>query len=446
MPFLWVLPLALYLLSFIWSFAGRYKRKWHGILLVPLLLLMAFILHDPRPELMLQIPIFGFTLYYCSLVCHGELYRSRPAARFLTTFYLYIATGGALGGIFVAVIAPLIFRDYFELQWLLAIIPFLLAVIHWREGGKFNCDGRPMPIWKTAVASSTVLALLFWMQARASSRGHVGAVRNFYGVLKLYVLAPESPYEALALYCGTTLHGFQLVKPGYEDTPAGYYHENTGIGLLRKAIFGEKPCRMGVVGLGAGALATYGRTNDVIRFYEINPKDIHLARERFSFLSRSRAQTEVVLGDARLSMERESPQEYDLLALDAFNSDAVPIHLLTREALLIYERHLKPGGAMAVHISSKHLNLAPVVEGLCRDLNFHYALIEWEPETEFRPGGPELKPWQAFSCRWMLISRNSDLLSRPEIRQRTVPASTESKPVRPWTDDYSSLLPIVRWK
>jgi hypothetical protein len=445
MPFLWVLPLALYLLTFIWSFAGAYTRRLHGVALVPLLLVVCYVLYSPPDELLLQVPVFAFALFYCCLVCHGELYKLRPAPRHLTAFYLMIATGGALGGIFVAVVAPLIFHDYYELQWSLAAVPVLMAVIHWREGGRIKIEKRSFALWQAAAAACAVIALLFWGQVKLVGRERIAAFRNFYGVLKLIEMAPGTLHEALGLRCGTTLHGFQVKQRGLEDVPTGYYHERSGIGLVMQLFSGEQDRRTGVVGLGTGTLAAYGRSNDVMRFYEINPMDIQLAKERFSFLSRSKARIETVPGDARLSMERETPQSYDVLVLDAFNSDAVPVHLLTREAFQIYDRHLKPDGVIAVHISSKHLNLEPVLEGMAAEFKMDFALIQWAPQRENRFGAPPIQPWQTFDCMWFLLSRNGELLNRPEIRQKALTLPAQRQQVRTWTDDYTSLLPLVIW-
>jgi hypothetical protein len=445
MPFLWTLPLALYLLSFIWSFAGAYKRRWHGAPLIPLLLATAYLLHEQYPELMLQIPFFAVTLFYCCLVCHGELYRRRPAPQHLTGFYLLLATGGALGGAFVAIIAPLIFNDYFELQWLLAVVPVFLTIIHWRERGTFNWDRRPVPVWPVAAGSSVLIAVIFWLQAHSAKKDRVSAARSFYGVLKVSRNPEGVPGESLGLHSGTTLHGFQMIQNGWENIPTGYYHRRTGIGLIWNALFKEAPCRMGVVGLGVGTLGAYGRTNDVMRFYEINGMDAEIARKHFSFLNHSAANVEIIMGDARLSLEREPPQQFDLLVLDAFNSDAIPVHLLTREALQLYERHLKPGGVIAAHISSRYLDLSPVVENLARDLKLNSVLIEWYPVAEARPGASPIQPWETLSARWMLLTRDSGLLSRPEIHDKATPQPALS-PGRVWTDEYNSLLPFVRWK
>lgn len=450
MPFLWVLPLAIYLLSFIVSFAGLYKRWLHGSTLALPVLLVWYVLSSQSEELAFLLPVYAVALFYCCLVCHGELYQLRPSPRRLTSFYLMIATGGALGGIFVAVIAPLIFNDYYELQWGLIFVLILMTAILWREGGKLVVRGRTYPLWQAAAAVCVLIALLFYRQInstiRTSTEERIQTVRNFYGVLKLTkMLAPGSPYVARGLSCGTTLHGFQVLPPGPQDVPTAYYHQRTGIGLLWNALPSEPARRVGVVGLGTGTLAAYGRTNDVIRFYEINPMDIKLASEQFTFLSRSQARTEIVPGDARLSLERESPQQLDLLVLDAFNSDAIPVHLLTREAFQIYDRHLKRDGVIAVHISSKHVNLAPVLAGLATEFKMAYAEVDWSPFTESnRLGAAPVQPWETFDCKWFLISRNKELISRPEITERSAPLPQRGhSPI--WTDDHTSLLPLVIW-
>jgi hypothetical protein len=445
MPFLWVLPLAAYLLSFVWSFAGRYRRRLQGATLAIPLLMVAYILYNPPGELPLQIPILVFALYYCCLVCHGELYRLKPGSRDLTSYYLMIATGGALGSALVTVIAPLIFDDYFELHWGFAMVPVLMTVIHWREGGALVVQGKSMSLWRLSAVASILFGIMLYGQVKSVGRNRVAAFRNFYGVLKVFDVPPNAPREAVALYCGTTFHGLQLVRPGFEEVPTGYYHERTGVGLLMSLFSRERGRRIGVVGLGTGTLAAYGRTNDVMRFYEINPMDIKVATERFSFLSRSQALTETILGDARLSLERESPQQYDVLVLDAFSSDAVPVHLLTREAFRVYERHLKPDGVIAAHVSSKHLNLIPVLEAAAAEFNLEFALLEWSPLRELRRGHTQIQPWQGFDSQWILLSRNKELMNRAEIRNNTTPLRAGRQQIHAWTDDHTSLLPLLVW-
>jgi hypothetical protein len=236
-----------------------------------------------------------------------------------------------------------------------------------------------------------------------------------------------------------------MMQPGLEEVPTCYYHERSGVGLLMNFVLREEGRRIGVAGLGTGTLAAYGRTNDVIRFYEINPMDIKLATERFSFLSRSKARTEVVRGDARLSLEREPPQQFDVLVLDAFNSDAVPVHLLTKEAFQVYDRHLKPESVIAVHISSKHLDLVPLLEALATEFNLGCALIEWAPLREMRQGNTQVQPWQAFGSQWFLLSRDKEFINQTEIRGITTPPQAGHKPMRAWTDDYTSLFPLLIW-
>ena len=218
------------------------------------------------------------------------------------------------------------------------------------------------------------LGVALWVQARRSGTGKVCRSRNFYGVLTVLKLQ-QSGVDCFKLMHGRTAHGLQLADPARANWPTLYFTEKSGVGLAMRALPAAGR-RIGVVGLGAGTLASYGRPGDSFRFYEINPEVERLARSRFTYLSNCLGNVEVVLGDARLSLEQEPGQQFDLLVLDAFSSDAIPVHLLTREAFAVYERHLETNGIIAVHVSNVSLNLAPVVAHLARHGNYQFAAID----------------------------------------------------------------------
>jgi tetratricopeptide (TPR) repeat protein len=433
-PFLWVLPLAVYLLSFIICFDSPrwYKRLPFGLALGAALGGVCWVLFQQNQT----IDAFVAALFVCCMVCHGELYRLKPNPRHLTGYYLMIAAGGALGGLFVAVIAPLVFTDYFELHSGLLLCGLLFLAV---------CLRRPIPwrfawlrwavcgLWAVGVAA---LGVTLWMQANRFANVTVSRLRNFYGVLALsrhYTSEAHTPYFQLTH--GRTEHGLQFLDPVRAAWPTAYYNEGSGVGRALSALpAGSR--RIGLVGLGAGTLAAYGQAGDYLRFYEINPDVLQLANSPFTYLAHCQGKVDVVLGDARLSLEREPPQDFDLLALDAFNSDAIPVHLLTEEAFAVYERHIKTNGIIAFHISNGHLNLEPVVLNLARRFKYEAAIIEYNP--------PRDQWWNQLST-WALLSRNEELINSPAIRESTRPAQADTGTVPLWTDDFASLFQIIRW-
>ena len=440
-PFLWVLPLALYLLSFIICFDSPrwYKRLPFGLALGAALGGVGWVLFQQNQA------IGGFVaaLFVSCMVCHGELYRLKPDPRHLTGYYLMIAAGGALGGLFVAVVAPLIFTDYFELHWGLLLCGLLFLVVCLRNRRPSPLDSRPSALsklrwparalWAVGVAA---LGIALWTQAHRFANVTVSRLRNFYGVLTLskhYTSEAHTPYFQLTH--GRTEHGLQFLDPVRAAWPTAYYSEGSGVGRALSALpAGSR--RIGLVGLGAGTLAAYGLAGDYLRFYEINPDVVQLANSPFTYLAHCKGKLDVVLGDARLSLEREPPQNFDLLVLDAFNSDAIPVHLLTEEAFAVYERHIKTNGIIAFHISNGQLNLEPVVLNLARRFNYEAATIEYNP--------PRDQWWNQLST-WALLSRNDGLINSPAIRESTRPAQADIGTVPLWTDDFASLFQIIRW-
>jgi tetratricopeptide (TPR) repeat protein len=449
-PFLWVLPLALYLLSFIICFDSPrwYRRLPFGLALGAALGGVCWMLSRQNEA----IDGFAAGLFICCMVCHGELYRLKPDPLHLTAYYLMIAAGGALGGVFVAVIAPLVFTDYFELHWGLLLCGILFLVVCLKglrrpgsaEGDRPE-DGctpvvRPGFLWLRWAgcglwaAGVVALGVGLWAQAHRSGGLRVYRARNFYGVLTLFKHdAPDLRY--LELMHGRIEHGLQFLDPVRAAWPTAYYNERSGVGLAMSALPAGRR-RIGLVGLGAGTLAAYGQPGDTLRFYEINPDVLKLAKSPFTYLAHCPAKVDVVLGDARLSLEREPPQHFDLLVLDAFNSDAIPVHLLTEEAFEVYERHIKTNGIIAFHVSNGHLNLEPVVANLARRFNYESATIEFIGTRE--------QWWNSLST-WVLLSHNEELLNSPAIRENARPAQAVAGDVPLWTDDFASLFQIMRW-
>ena len=429
-PLLWLAPLTLYLLTFIVTFEGRswYRPKflWPLVLVAFGVMTWAVIDQEHRYDLAIQLAIFLPGLFVACFFCHGELYRSRPAPEHLTAFYLTVSAGGAIGGFAVAVVAPVVFNGYYELGVGLLAAALLAAL-------------RFMPLGLAPAILS--LSVLLGVGAGASydffgqQRDVLIAKRGFYGVLRVKEYGERGDEGHLRrLVHGTIMHGEQYMHDDRRRMLTTYYQETSGIGL---AIASKQshPIRVGVIGLGTGTIAAYGRAGDVYRYYEIDPHVLEIARRDFTFLGDSPAKIEVALGDARLSLERESAQNFDVLAVDAFSSDAIPVHLITREALGIFLRHVKPDGIVAFHVSNRFLELIPVVARIAKEQGAHAVLVRDDPDED-----------DSLRSRtdWVLVSRDPKALQAKEITQGGgVPA--EDRPEwRTWTDDYSNLVQILK--
>jgi SAM-dependent methyltransferase len=426
-PLLWVVPLALYLLSFALVFA---KRQFYGRWFVARLLAVAlgcagYAIHDASVTHAIQIsvPLFCGTLFVACLFCHGELVQRKPRVRYLTSFYLTIALGGALGAVSVGLLAPHILSGVYELPIILLLTAVLAAIVLWGEGWRARIFWASM-----AIAMGAVLVL----NIRETGEDTVRRMRNFYGALRIqeFNTGLKLPYRSLVH--GTIQHGAQYLSFPENRNPTTYYGRRSGVGLaLRFCCEGTK--RVGVIGLGTGTLAAYGKPGDSFRFYEINPQVIAVANGWFTFLKQSPAESEIILGDARLSLESEPPQQFDVLAVDAFSGDAIPVHLLTKEAFAVYFRHLKPDGILAVHTSNTYLNLAPVVKLLAEDADYPTRLIASEEDASM----------MISSADWVLVTRNQEFLNKPETFPGSQTIEVPAR-LRLWTDDYNNLYEILR--
>lgn len=435
-PFLWVLPLALYLLSFIICFEHQrwYKRR----VFVPLFILgivgviYARIMEQQFLDVRLLIGLYVFMLFSCCMVCHGELYRLRPPAKHLTMYYLIIAAGGAMGGFFVAVICPLIFSVYIELYLgLLGCVLFLLLAE--RDIPKLQAKRRPY--WIAALIIVGLTGISFMGQRTTDNQRAIENERNFFGVLTIWEQAWDRPDEhALLMQHGTTFHGLQFQSPEKKDIPTAYYAPDSGIGVTLRKMPKQNNRRIGIVGLGVGTIAAYGGETDTICFYEINPEVERFARKYFTYLDDSRSDIKVILGDGRLSLEKEKPQYYDVLVLDAFSSDAVPTHLLTVEAMEIFLKHLADDGVLAFHISTMHLDLHSVVWKLAEHLGLETAWIESYEDDQVG----------ALASDWILLARDGDFLDSEVIQDAETSAKYRRKDVMLWTDDHINLLEILK--
>jgi len=504
-PFLWVLPLSLYLLSFIICFDEPrwYSRAvFHPAFALAIFLACLLLLGWGIRSIVLQIAAHSFVLFACCMVCHGELARSKPNSRYLTSFYLMVALGGAVGGVLVALVFPHIFRGFWEYQlglWLCAlllfvvlaldksswlhcsrwglpaiavavallpgttsvvvvgrkelgslfiVIPVLIAAYFLTRGGRKGFDpGRARAIPIFCGTALLVVGVTLFISASNETRNSVVLARNFYGVLNVRELTELPPdWRAYSLFHGRISHGYQFVSEAKRRLPTSYYGLTSGVGLALIALqahlsSGANPqhLRIGIVGLGIGTLASYGNPGDYIRYYEINPEVTRIANDAryFTYLKDCRGPLDVIPGDARLSMEAElgrgQPQGFNLLAIDAFSGDAVPVHLLTEEAFQIYLQHVKSDGIIAVHITNTYFDLRPVLQRVAEHFKLRYAFLHTDGNGIV-----------TTDSDWVLLSRDPSIVN-------SLPTSAGSRfksAIKPdlalWTDDYSNLFFVLR--
>lgn len=520
-PFLWVIPLALYLLSFILCFAS--ERWYPRVLFYPLFVgataaVVGLMLAGADAGIGEQALVYCAAIFIYAMVCHGELYRLRPHPRHLTAFYLALSIGGAAGGVFVGALAPLIFPAYYELH--LGLIATAILLLHaFHRDQRLELRGRPLAViaalgalavayalyrvqtdspdsfryiapiavallcmllfgflwslrlrtcpeehapsdsqsgprwvdrgarvnhgamrlaWLLPVAAIVLLAVNLVIEARYRTSEALAIERGFFGVLRVadrYQADPEQSRRIL--FHGAINHGFQFRDPARQMWHNSYFAEESGIGtaLTRhpKRARGE-PLKIGLLGLGSGTLLTYGRPGDTIRIYEIDPEVEPLSRAYFTYFDRTAAATEVILGDGRLSLEREPDQAYDVLILDAFSSDAIPMHLLTREAFDTYFRHLRPDGILAANMSNRHVDIRPVLAQFAAHFGWSFVWIENFSD----------EPRGVYAADWGLLSRDPSFLADPIVNVRKGDLSGVATNLRMWTDDYSNLFAVLK--
>jgi len=434
-PFLWIAPLSIYLLTFVLAFE---HDRWYARLpfaiaagvLAPAA--CAVVNAGIGVAIWIELGVYLATLFVICMLCHGELRYSKPAPRHLTLFYLTVAAGGVLGGIFVALIAPRVFTEFNEYPIGLAAACFL-GLTGWLRSGAWSQWTRSnfairIPIMALLLGglSSTLTVTM------SGTHKFVGAWRNFYGILRITDVS-DPPGAMRELTHGRIKHGSQYLEQAWRDRPISYYGPHSGVAMALNAL-PETPRKIAVIGLGTGTMAAWGRPGDLIRFYEINPLVQTIATTWFTFLPDSKAQTQVVLGDARIQMEQE-PSVFELIVVDAFSSDAIPMHLLTAEAADIYRQHLAPGGLLLFHISNRSLNLEPVTRGLAQHLNWNVAQILAGDNPATGEDGSS----------WVILTENLDLLNKivqgaPHVGW----TDPKRKPIL-WTDDFASLWYVLKW-
>jgi len=429
-PFLWVLPLSLYLLTFVIAFEGRggrgwYEQNWWLFITLMLIVGMAAGLSAARGvmDVSLAVPLYMLGMFMSALFCNGELAHRKPAPRYLTSFYLMISLGGALGGLFVGLVAPRIFPAYYELPLALLLLAALAVAVAWRNR------------WLVGPAIVATLATGWYgVEYLDFIRNDVVFMaRNFYGTLRVREQG-SGDLQVRRLLHGVILHGEQFTISPHRLEPGTYYARSSGAGRAIAAKQAAGPVRIGVVGLGVGTLSAYGRPGDLIRFYEIDPDVLKLARGHFDYLNSSSARLEFALGDARLSLERElaqgNPQRFNVLVIDAFSSDSIPVHLITREAIRLYMQHLTPAGVLAVHISNRFLDLKPVLANIAREEGLQARLVTDHP----------VEP--ASMTDWVLVAATSEALAS-EALAVALPLEPEPR-LSLWTDQFNNLLDVLK--
>jgi len=435
-PLLWILPLSVYLITIILAF--QFSRLVPAVILNRLLLVFLASLGyalshvDTSWPLWVSLTLFLIEIFLACLFLHSETVELRPARPSESTlFYLLFAAGGALGSFIVGIVCPLLFSFNYDLPITVLVTTLLALAVAW------SSDWNQRLLWSVA---SVMLLVLLVMIHIAYQRGTTVAVRNFYAALRVKQTLTYPGTTKRTLMNGIIEHGTQVFGTDeIRRTPTTYYARDSGVGLaLENCCFGNdgkvRPRRIGVIGLGAGTIAAYGRPGDRITFYEINPSVVPIARNVFTYIRECPAQVDIVVGDARTSLAHQEPQHFDVLVVDAFSGDAIPIHLLTREALALYRHHLAPGGILAFHISNRHVDLEPPIALLAVSAGMearHVHSLENDKRGE-------------YNATWMLVTDNAGFFLQPELVAHAF--GPDTKPgLRLWTDDYSALLPVLSW-
>jgi hypothetical protein len=450
-PFMWVLPLSIYLTTFIICFDkdGWYKRGvWMSLLLVSLVLLTRIMFTEFTGEsvsLAYEIFVLCFALFTCCMVCHGELARRRSAVPHLTTFYLYVALGGAIGGVFVNIFAPILFTGFWELHVGLVGTVILAGVCINIDKSLVKTRQRlavAASIW--SIATIAFIGILT-AQVQSGREDSIYVERSFFGVLYVDEYHANTARHERQLFHGRIQHGRQLLNSLAVRIPTSYFGKDTGVAAAIEnhpkrsaADPADRGLKIGIIGLGAGTISTYGTSADSVRYYEIDPNVEHVAREYFFYLENSEAETEVVLGDARISMQRElndeGSNEFDVFVIDAFSGDAIPAHLVTDEAFDLYEEHLRDDGILAVHITNDYIDLSPLIRTTAKRLGKSAIWIEGDADL-----------WYADYNDWVLVTNNRQFLNSHKLREmQEIWPDSEFKPIR-WTDDFSNLYELIDW-
>jgi SAM-dependent methyltransferase len=441
MPFLWILPLVLYLLSFILVFdvgsgrgrSGWYSRAWGLPLLLALLAAMAWGLYENIgvSHLKSAIALYCAGLFAACMFCHGELAAMRPAPKYLTRFYLMVSLGGAAGGLFVGVVAPRVFDTFLELPLALVLCGALAVLLTARSlpQARMRRLALAVPVLALAVTAGVVYYSAEYL--RYLHDNALVVTRNFYGTLRVRESERGDDAQATrSLVHGVINHGWQFVDPQLRREPISYFGPSSGIARALD-FYSGRPRRVGIVGLGVGVFVAWGRPGDYFRIYELDPQVVRIAREQFWYLADSPAKIDIVTGDGRLNLERDPPQRFDLLSVDAFSSGSIPMHLLTREALQAYRRHLAPGGVIVYNVTNRFVNLAPALKLVAQAEGMKAILVSDDPSDD-RYSGTE----------YVLVTENPILAA--DKRFADAEAIEPIPGLAAWTDNFNNLFRVVR--
>ncbi len=430
-PFLWVLPLSIYLLSFIISFdrPAWYRPKLFAAICLGMMFLWTWAdAINPDHWLPLEILYNMAILFIVCMLCHGEVARIKPHTRYLTKYYLFLSAGGAVGGLIVALICPLLFNSFVEYSagMLITFVMALLMLLAHRSWTSIDFNLDVVRRLKWAGVGVVVLATL--MGARQNRQGLADNNRNFFGMVRVM------QYDnGRGMVHGNTLHGSQLQEPNHRIATS-YFGRESGIGRTLRYKAGQGPMHVCTCGLGVGTMATYGRTGDRFEFIEINPVVEDFAREYFTFLEDSAADVTVHIGDGRLVLER-SPEKFDIVAIDVFSSDAVPAHLLTVEAMQLYRNRVKEDGLIAVNVINRHLDIARQVHRLAREIGWHSREIRAEADLEKA----------MFQSQWVVIARDADVFADPAFGETRTPDAARIDATPAWTDQFHNLFSLLKF-
>jgi hypothetical protein len=453
-PFLWIAPLVIYLFSFIATFEWERfysRRSWSRWLVLATLLVVATFFHQELQSFaksmglewqisrwlrkpIVEIPICLLWLFCICLVCHGEAVSRKPPAYQATRFYLSLSAGGAIGGIFVGILCPMIMNHYWEFHGSLFLGALLAATILSEELTRFRSpNSRFQKVFSKLLPMGTVLAGATLLPT-AWNDPVLARKRGFYGVISVRELDRDRPlHHGRGLYNGKILHGFQFLDPSRKNVATTYYGPSSAPDAVIQYLKGnQKPLRIGVIGLGVGTIATYLTANDHLCYYEIDPLVIEIQDEFFTYYKDCPANKQIVLGDARIQMERQEPKEFDAIFVDAFSGDAIPVHLLTVEAMDVYEKHLAIGGVVAFHISNRYLNLHPVIDGLATSKGLHSIRLHTTKSDGFHTTASD----------WIVLTKDPLLEEQPPFDLLRIPP--DSSPPLLWTDQSSSLWDVLR--
>jgi spermidine synthase len=450
-PFLWILPLTIYLFTFILSFSSItfYNRWIYLIILNVLVFLLIYIHKETHLALIYQILIYSALLFLSCMILHGELFSIKPEPENLTLYYLMISLGGAAGGIFVGIIAVKIFNLYTELfvgvigTYLFLYLAIFLDKKSWINQGK-NRYG-----WIALVLGFAFIFYDFKEIQEYNNSNYNQAKRNFYGVLKVYKAEENNSLrKMIVMVHGNTYHGFQYLDDSLKKKPTSYFSKYSGAGVVMTHFPKENNRRVGVIGLGVGTLAAYGRNGDYYKFYEINQDVIDAAKNQFTFTNDSLAKVEFTLGDARLTLEKESNQNYDILFMDAFSSDSIPVHLLTKEVFAIYLSHLREDGVITVNATNHFIDIIPIVSSIADFYKLNLFMIDSKDRDDEG----------VYAARFLILTKNKLFIER--LKDLTIENNklkeeeriTEIKEIEKqqnapfWTDDFNNLFQVLKWK